>query len=364
MNLWVFMGIFMDMNLPESQDIMLTSAILNLIAEIEEFKGRWSSTRLLRPGRLADLKKVATIESVGSSTRIEGVKLTNSEVEALLLGIKSHSFRSRDEEEVAGYAECMETVFSSFQEIALTENYIKQLHAVLLKHSLKDAKHRGHYKKFPNNVEAFDHDGKSIGIVFETISPFLTPGRMKDLILWTNTHLSDKDLHPLLVIAVFVVTFLQIHPFQAGNGRLSRALTTLLLLKTGYSYVPYSSLERVIEENKGGYYLALRRAQQSFETDRSGLEEWLVYFLRSMQKQKAALERKLEMELEITQLPPLSMKMIELIQIRGPMAVLEFTALTGANRNTIKLHLKNLARGSHIEAVGVGRGIRYRMARS
>src|SRR5208283_1459643 len=167
----------------------------------------------------------------------------------------------RDEEEVAGYAEAMNTVFESFNEISLTENHIKQLHAMLLKHSSKDTRHRGEYKKFPNHVEAFDKQGKSLGIIFETTSPFDTPQKMKELVEFTIKTLSEKELHPLITIAIFIVHFLAIHPFQDGNGRLSRLLTTLLLLRSGYEYVPYASLEAVIEANKDDYYLSLRKTQ-------------------------------------------------------------------------------------------------------
>jgi Fic family protein len=279
--------------------IGLTHSLLQLIAELDEFKGRWTATHLLAPDRLNALRRVATIESIGSSTRIEGVKLSDAEVEKLLTGVKTYSFLSRDEQEVGGYAEAMELVFANFAELTLTENHIKQLHTALLKHSQKDERHRGEYKKFPNSVEAFDANGKSLGVVFETTSPFDTPKRMVDLVEWTVANLREREIHPLLVIAVFVVHFLAIHPFQDGNGRLSRVLTTLLLLQCGYSYVPYSSLERVIEANKEQYYVNLRRAQGTLSKDDSKLSDWLIFFLQCMQKQKLELEKKLEKELLI-----------------------------------------------------------------
>jgi len=243
--------------------VNITKDVLRLIAQIDEFKGAWKAIGSLAPNRLNALKKIATIESVGSSTRIEGVKLTDTEVEALLAGLDTHSFQSRDEEEVAGYAEAMNLIFDAFEQIALTENYIKQLHRILLQYSSKDVRHRGDYKKMPNHVEAFDRSGKSLGVIFETASPFETPMRMEALVNWTTRSLEQKDLHPLLVIAIFTVHFLAIHPFQDGNGRLSRVLTTMLLLQSGYLYVPYSSLEAVIEINKEGYYLALRKTQST-----------------------------------------------------------------------------------------------------
>lgn len=349
-----------------------TKEIVSLIGEIDEFKGRWATTQALAPDRLAALRQVATIESVGSSTRIEGVKLTNSEVEALLRGVKTYSFKSRDEQEVAGYAELMEMIFASYKEIPFTESYIKQLHSVLLKYSTKDDRHRGDYKKFANSVEAFGPDGKSKGVIFHTAAPFDTPALMTELIEWTNTQIKRKELHPLLIIAVFVVVFLHIHPFQDGNGRLSRGLTTLLLLQLGYSYVPYSSFERVIEENKDSYYLALRRGQAELEEINAktsgksklkpgGVNDWLEFFLKSMQKQKIALEGKMKDELTATKMPPLSLQIIEFIKGRGLTSIGEAVAATGANRNTVKLHFKNLVADGHLEKEGVGRGMRYRM---
>ncbi len=351
------MGIIMGMRAPNISQLNLTSAMLNLIAELDEFKGRWSLTQILAPERLMALRQIATIESVGSSTRIEGVQLTNAEIETLLRGIKTYSFRSRDEQEVAGYAELMEIIFSSHKDLSLTENHIKQLHSALLKHSSKDDHHRGEYKKFKNSVEAFGPDGKSKGVVFHTATPFDTPNLMKELVEWTNLQIVRKELHPLLLIAIFVVIFLRIHPFQDGNGRLSRALTTLLLLQLGYSYVPYSSMERVIEENKDAYYLALRRGQSEL----SGMNDWLMFFLQSMQKQKVALEIKMTSELTTTKLPPLSQQILELIKSRGPTSMAEMLSATGANRNTLKLHCKNLVKNKLIVADGVGRGTRYRI---
>lgn len=350
------MGIIMDML--SLKKIAIGPEILNLVAELDEFKGRWMATQALAPERLAALKQVATIESVGSSTRIEGVKLTNSEIEALLRGIRTFSFKSRDEQEVAGYSDLMETIFSSFKEIPLSENHIKQLHGILLKYSTKDERHRGEYKKFPNHVEAFGPDGKSKGIIFQTVSPFETPARMSELVEWTNEQINSKYLHPLLVVSIFVVEFLAIHPFQDGNGRLSRALTSLLLLRLNYTYVPYSSFERVIEENKQSYYLALRAGQSE---EKKGIGEWILFFLRSMQKQKIILEQKISLEFEAQSLPALSLQIMDLIKSRGPTSISEIVSVTKGNRNTIKIHLKNLVKQGLLVLNGVGRGVRYRL---
>ena len=245
----------------------ITPEILSLIGELDEFKGAWKALGTLAPERLSALRKVATIESIGSSTRIEGSKLSDKEVERLLSNLSIKKFETRDEQEVAGYAEVMETVFAHADAIALTENHIKQLHRDLLAYSQKDERHRGNYKTNTNHVSAFDSDGKEIGVAFETATPFETPRLMAELVAWTQEALEERTLHPLLVTAIFIVMFLQIHPFQDGNGRLSRVLTTLLLIRSGYSYVPYSSMESVIEQTKEAYYRALRKTQGTIRSD-------------------------------------------------------------------------------------------------
>ena len=248
------------------KNLVLTPDLLRLVGEVDEFKGAWKALGSLAPDRLATLRHITTVESVGASTRIEGAKLTDREVDFLLSNLDLGSFRTRDEQEVAGYAEATKLAFDSWREMPLTENHVKQLHGILLKFSSRDEYHRGTYKNVPNNVEAFDEHGRSVGVIFETATPFDTPRLMKELVAWTNRELAGTTHHPLLVIAVFIVRFLAIHPFQDGNGRLARVLTNLLLLRTGYTYVPYSSLERVIEENREQYYRALRSAQGTLDT--------------------------------------------------------------------------------------------------
>ena len=276
--------------------IQITPELLTLIAEIDEFKGAWRALGTLQPERLNALRHVATIESIGSSTRIEGSKLSDLEVRRLLANLEIKSFATRDEQEVAGYAKVMELIFSSWQESPLTESHVRQLHRDLLIFSDKDERHRGNYKTASNSVVAFDADGQQVGIVFETATPFDTPRLMTELITWVQECRDSGRIHPLLMIGVFVVVFLEIHPFQDGNGRLSRILTTLLLLQSGYAYVPYSSLESVIEQNKEDYYLALRQTQGSIRTDAPNWQPWLGFFLRALQQQKRRLASKVEEE--------------------------------------------------------------------
>lgn len=340
--------------------LTITPEILNLIAEIDEFKGAWAAIGRISPERLIALRRVATIESIGSSTRIEGAKLSDREVELLLGDLEGKKFASRDEEEVAGYAQTMETIFAHWQDVPLTENHIKQLHRDLLQYSAKDERHRGEYKTRSNHVEAFGPEGESLGVVFRTASPFNTPRLMTELVDWTKASLDADDLHLLITLAIFIVVFLEIHPFQDGNGRLSRILTTLLLLRAGYAYVPYGSLESVIEQSKDTYYLGLRQTQRTIRTVAPDWQPWLGFFLKTLQQQKARLEKKIARErLILGDLPELSVQILELCRERGRVTVAGATRVTGANRNTIKDHLTALARAGHIEKHGAGRGTWY-----
>ena len=343
--------------------LTITNGMLRIIAAIDEFKGAWAVLGRLAPDRLRGLRRVATIESIGSSTRIEGSQLSDREVEALLSGVGRESFANRDAQEVAGYADVMELVFQSYDQMSITENLVKQLHRDLLVHSPKDERHRGAYKTAPNSVQAFDENGRSLGVVFGTATPFETPRRMSELVTWLQEETAREMLHPLLVTAVFVVVLLAIHPFQDGNGRLSRVLTTLLLLKFGYSYVPYSSLESVVEQNKDNYYLSLRRTQQTIRTPTPDWQPWVSFFLEVLLRQKERLEAKLERErLILARLPELSVRILELIREHGRGSVAELARATGGNRNTIKDHLRRLVASGHLTMHGAGRGTWYSLS--
>lgn len=344
----------------KTDTIEITPELLALVAELDEFKGAWRALGTLAPERLKALRHVATIESIGSSTRIEGSKLTDREVERLLANLEIKRFNTRDEQEVAGYAEVMGTIFQSWKDVPITENHIKQLHRDLLRYSDKDERHRGEYKILRNDVGAFDADGKMIGIVFETASPFDTPGRMAELIKWLNDTRELGRMHPLIMVSVFIVTFLEIHPFQDGNGRLSRVLTTLLLLQAGYAYVPYSSLESVIENSKEGYYLALRQTQSTIRTKTPNWQPWLMLFMSALQQQKRRLADKVEREkLMMAALPELAAQIINEARTRGRISIGDMIRLTGVSRNTLKEHFKRLIEQGHLIRHGTGKATWY-----
>ena len=286
-----------------------------------------------------------------------------AEVERLLSHLKITSCGTRDEQEVAGYAEVMETVFSSWKAMPLTENHILQLHRDLLQYSTKDERHRGAYKTVRNDVAAFDADGKAVGVVFETASPFDSPRLMRGLVDWTRETLESRDTHPLISIAIFVVSFLAIHPFQDGNGRLSRILTTLLLLRSGYAYVPYSSLENVIERSKEAYYLALRHTQNTLGAAEVDWAPWLEYFLSVLAEQKSRLDATITREQALLgSLPELSVKILELCRERGRITIADIVKVTGTSRNTIKDHVSALTDNGDLNRHGAGRGTWYALS--
>ena len=347
----------------KTDTIQITAELLILLAEIEEFKGAWRALGSIAPERLNALRHVATIESIGSSTRIEGAKLTDREIEHLLSKLDIKSFASRDAQEVVGYAEVMETVFQAWADIPITENHIRQLHRDLLRYSAKDERHRGEYKTLSNNVGAFDESGRMIGVVFETASPFDTPRRMTELIDWLKETRELGRLHPLLIIALFIVVFLEIHPFQDGNGRLSRVLTTLMLLQAGYAYVPYSSLENVIEHNKEDYYLALRQTQKTIGTENPNWQPWLMFFIRALQQQKRRLAVKVEREkILISALPELAVKILDYARDQGRVTMSDMVRTTGASKNTLKEHFRNLVKKKLLVQNGGGRSTWYTLS--
>ncbi|PJA86893.1 MAG: hypothetical protein CO141_02350, partial [Candidatus Moranbacteria bacterium CG_4_9_14_3_um_filter_42_9] len=221
--------------------VNLTQKILQKITQIEEFKGLWRGSLRLSPQTLGRLKRSVLITSSGSSTRIEGSKMSDAEVARLIRGLKSTPPKGRDEEEVAGYVDLLGRIFDHWKTLKITEGQILHFHKILLNFSKKDKIHKGRYKTSGNKVVMKKEDGEEI-VIFEPTPPYLTKKEMDDVLFWLSEEMAKKETHPLIMIANFIFEFLAIHPFRDGNGRLSRALTTLLLLKTGYTYVPYVSL--------------------------------------------------------------------------------------------------------------------------
>jgi Fic family protein len=341
---------------------VISPTIWRLLNEIDSLKGQWIGGAKLNPQALGRLKRSVLITSAGASTRIEGAKLTDEEVEKLMAGISIKKFKDRDAQEVKGYFELLENVLDSWKHIPFNESSIKHLHNELLKYVAKDERHRGDYKKIENNVEMFDESGKSLGIIFKTAPAYLTPKLTQELIERTNDALTDKETHPLVAIGDFLVRFLAIHPFQDGNGRLSRILANLLMLKAGYAYVPYVSNEKLIEDNKSQYYVALRRSQKSIGAKSEDMIAWLEFFLNVCLEQAKLAIALLSRENLERLLSPKQLAVWRYLENIIEATPGEIAKATGVARPTVSQALDVLLRLKKIERLGQGRTTRYKKA--
>lgn len=267
--------------------------ISRVITYIDSFEISVDEAEKLEKEDLIQLRSIATVESIGSSTRIEGATMTDAQINTLINNMTITSLETRDEQEVVGYYDALDIILESYDNMELSENIIKQLHGILLKHSHKDQNHKGGYKSLSNSVVANYPDGRQ-KVVFNTTAPHLTPNEMYELVEWTKNAFATKELHPLMITAVFVYEFLSIHPFQDGNGRLSRLLTTLLLLKSKYRFINYISFENHIELHKETYYAALMNGQKNRNTPAENIEEWMMFFFGSLRSLTDKLHVKMQ----------------------------------------------------------------------
>ncbi|MBU4031089.1 Fic family protein [Patescibacteria group bacterium] len=334
--------------------------IWSKIIQIDELKGQWIAGARLSPQVLGRLKRSVLITSTGASTRIEGARLSDEDVEKLMRGIDIQKFTDRDKQEVKGYFELLENVFNSWKSLKFSENTIKHFHKELLKYAKKDEIHRGDYKKAENKVHMINAAGESVGVLFDTTPAYLTPKEMQELVEWTQNAFTEKKYHPLLVAGSFLVEFLQIHPFQDGNGRLSRVLTNLLLLKEGYLYVPYISHEKLVEDSKPEYYLALRKSQKTFKSKHENIIPWLDFFLDVFLKQSQMAVELLSKENIEKLLSKKQLAVWQYLQEVEEAAPGEIAKKTEVARPTVNQVLDKLLRLKKVERIGLGRSTRYR----
>jgi Fic family protein len=336
--------------------------IVTKIARIDELKGQWSAGANLNPYLLGRLKKSVLITSTGASTRIEGAKLSDEDIEKMMQGIAIQKFADRDKQEVQGYYELLQNIFESWDSIRFSENSIKHLHKELLKYVEKDKVHRGEYKRGENQVEMVDPQGRRIGILFKTTPAYLTPKYMLELVEWTQDALKNKTYHPLFIVGNFLVEFLNIHPFTDGNGRLSRILTNLLLLKEGYAYMSYVSHEKLVEDKKPDYYIALRKSQKTFGTKEEDINPWMNFFLDIMLAQSEEAislisSENIEAILSNKQIDV--WKYLQSVEEATPQQIAKKTKIA---RPTVYQILTKLLNLKKIERLGLGRSVRYKIS--
>lgn len=340
-----------------------SEAIYAALAEIDAVKNAFRLTGALPPQTISRLTQSVIVTSTGASNRIEGNRLTDDEVEALYKNLRIRKFKTRDEQEVAGYLEMLELILASYKDMKLSESLILQLHRDMLVHSDKDERQRGSYKFGPNRVEAKDQSGNVVGVIFDPTPPHLTPKEMLELVEWLRWADGEGFKHPLIRIANFVFEYLAIHPFQDGNGRTSRLLTNLLLLQQGYMFTALVSHEKLIEARKTDYYLALNRAQSSWKSDAEDIFPWLIFFLEIV---KAQANQALALIQGDTIESLLSEKQLALWQWAQTRNAPEFSRkdaveALGFPPRTTESIIKKLLDLKRLERIGTGRSTRYRL---
>jgi Fic family protein len=341
-------------------DFATTQKIIQKIGQIDQFKGEWKQLDKANNTYLRELRKVATIQNIGSSTRIEGSTLTDAEIATLIKNVKIGKLETRDEQEVIGYYDVLEIIIDNHKNIDISLSAIHSLHNLLLKHSNKDSRHRGKFKELANNVVANYPDGTT-KVIFNTTQPFLTEKEMTELVTWTKNALDTKAIHPLIVIATFAYEFLSIHPYQDGNGRLSRLLTNLLLLKTDYTFVLYVSLEHIIEQKKAAYYQALMQGQKDRYQDTERIDEFLLFFLNSICELHSKLEEKMTAYRKIGgYLNERQKEIVYFIKNNQPVKLKNISdSLPQYPKNTLKKDLFYLENEFEIEKIGENRAAIY-----
>jgi Fic family protein len=343
-------------------DFITTQKIIQKIGQIDQFKGEWKQLDKEENRYLRELKKIATIQSIGSSTRIEGNTLTDAEVASLIKNIKVNKLDTRDEQEVIGYYDTLEMIVNNYADMNLTAYNIHALHNLLLKYSGKDVRHRGKYKELSNQIVATYPDGQT-NVIFKTTEPFLVEKEMSALVDWTNEAIAKKEIHPLIIIGVFVYEFLSIHPYQDGNGRLSRLLTNLLLIKNEYKFVLYVSLENIIEQKKAAYYSALMEGQKNRNTDKEKINQWMLFFLESLYELVLKLEQKLKVFRQLgAYLNDRQREILSFINEKQPVKLGDITKHFPQHTPiTIRKDLQYLVNEYEIERFGVNRGTIYKI---
>ncbi len=341
-------------------DFKTNQKVLNLIGKIDLYKGKWNAIEKQENIYLKELRKIATVESIGSSTRIEGGTLTDNEIKELLNNVKITELKTRDEQEVIGYYDTLEIIYENYDTIPLSENYIKQLHQNLLRHSLKDNRHRGEYKSLSNKVVA-NYPGGIQKVIFNTTEVHLVQNEMNDLVNWTNEQLKNNEIHPLIIIGLFIYEFLSIHPFQDGNGRLSRLLTTLLLMKSDYLFIQYVSFENLIEQSKKKYYQALMEGQKDRYSENENTSKWSIYFLEKLN----ILTQKLDEKYDVFKskggyLNERQKEIQQYITKNQPLKISDIAKkFNNTNIHTIKKDLQYMKKENMIESIGRGKGTVY-----
>lgn len=338
----------------------LAEQLYSKIAEIDAVKHTFRLAHKLLPQTIERLTQFVIVTSTGASNRIEGNKLSDDEVEALYKSLRIKSFKTRDEQEVAGYLESLQHVFERCRDIPISESAILQLHKDTLTYSEKDQRHRGQYKFDPNRVEAKDQSGNVVGVIFDPTPPHLTQKEMQELIAWYAWACTKSFRHPLILIANFIFEYLAIHPFQDGNGRTSRLLTNLMVLQQGYGFASLISHEKLIEQRKADYYLALNKSQKSWKSNQENVSDWLLFIFDIFHQQAKLAQNLLENDQFEYLLSEKQMAFWEWAKQQGEFSRKNAIDALGFAPRTVEEITKKLSEMKKLERLGQGRATRYR----
>ncbi len=338
-------------------NVELNWALVKRLNKIDRFDASWSSLEKVEGDKLQQLKDISTVKSVGASTRIEGSKMPDDDVEQLIADLANAQLEERDEQEVGGYYLALDLICDAHESIDISVNAFKHLHRVLLIYSLKDFWHKGDFKQHSNTVEISYSDGTK-EVVFKTTPPgFETDEAMRKLVDWF--HVED-EIHPLIKCAVFIYEFLTIHPFQDGNGRLSRLLTTLLLLKFGYVWIQYISFEHEIEQRKTDYYRVLRHCQSNRPNE--AIDQWVNFFLDCLDTIQGELSDKMKSKRYGTILAPREVDILRIIQAHPGTSSGQVSKKLNIPLSTVKRLMAGLVRKELLVKHGRGAGTNYEIS--
>ncbi len=329
------------------------SEIVSLVAQIHECKGKQELFLAQKPAVLEKLVEIAKIQSIEASNKIEGIITTSTRIKQLCE--EKTTPRNQDEEEISGYREALKTIHENFEYIPITHNYILQLHGILYQYSGRSI--GGRFKNVQNYIKETKTDGTEI-IRFVPLAPYETPEAVDTICENYNRAIDNGIVDPLILIPIFINDFLCIHPFNDGNGRMSRLLTTLLLYRSGYVVGRYISLEQKIERTKDVYYDVLQSASAGWHDDKADITRFIKYILGVVLSAYHDFEDRVA--LADTKLPAIEQVRQAVAKKIGKFTRSEIMELCPSiNRSSVAASLKKLVESGEIFIHGSGRSTFY-----
>lgn len=342
-----------EFNYNKIKDIKWDSEILGLVAQIHEYKGRQTLYLKQKPTTLGKLVEIAKIQSTEASNKIEGIVTTATRIKQLC--DQKTAPRNRDEEEITGYRDALALIHESYEYIPIKPAYVLQLHKVLYTYSQKDI--GGRFKSTQNFIAETRENGEQI-VRFMPLAPFETAMAMDAICDSFNREIDACEIDSLILIPAFIIDFLCIHPFNDGNGRMSRLLTTLLLYRAGYVVGRYVSLESKIEKTKSSYYDALAKSGTDWHTGQNDITAFVKYLLGTILAAYRDLESKIT--LNDGNSPAIDLVRTAVNNIIGKFTKKDIMeSLPSISKASVENALKSLVADGIIERVGKGKATYY-----